>query len=182
MYISGLPNDPFFGDGLYATPDEMDAEITEIDANAMQTIACDALQGDALEADRSQGDAMEANAIYADPSDGDVYDTEDVDAEASESVSQDSTGQTSSEIEAGDPEIFPTVFIKHFPFGRPGALITAPDHSAATRSDVPGHGHSIWAPFSSQRDWEIARWAKTHRVTSSAFSDFLACHEVCEFV
>jgi hypothetical protein len=75
----------------------------------------------------------------------------------------------------------PTVFIEHFPLGHPGAPIVPPHHSSASASGVTPPGDSIWTPFISQRDWEIARWAKTHRVTYSAFSDLLAIPEVWEF-
>jgi len=74
----------------------------------------------------------------------------------------------------------PTVFIKTFPFGCPGASIIAPapHHSAAAGSGVTPPEDLIWAPFFSQRDWEIARWAKTHKLTSSAFSELLAIPKV----
>jgi hypothetical protein len=90
--------------------------------------------------------------------------------------------QSSSEIETSDPDTTPTVFIKTFPFGRAGASIEAPDLSAMTGSGVTPPEDSIWAPFCSQRDWEIARWAKTHRLTSSAFSELLAIPEVPVFI
>lgn len=47
-----------------------------------------------------------------------------------------------------------------------------------TESGVTPPGNSIWTPFISQRDWELTRWAKAHRVTSSAFSDLLGIPEV----
>ena len=40
-------------------------------------------------------------------------------------------------------------------------------------------GASIWAPFRSQCDWEIARWAKMRGPTSSAVADLLAIPGVC---
>ena len=87
--------------------------------------------------------------------------------------------QSSSEIEASDPDTTPTIFVKNFPFGCPGAPIHGVPHPSATAgSGVTPPGDSIWAPFHSQRDWEIAQWAKTHRVTSSAFSELLAIRGV----
>jgi hypothetical protein len=35
-----------------------------------------------------------------------------------------------------------------------------------------------WAPFKSQIDWQIARWAKVRGSTSTAFSDLLAINGV----
>jgi hypothetical protein len=40
-------------------------------------------------------------------------------------------------------------------------------------------GDSIWAPFHSKCDWEIAHWAKMHGPTSSAVMDLLVIPEVC---
>jgi hypothetical protein len=37
-----------------------------------------------------------------------------------------------------------------------------------------GGGDNPWAPFRSEKDWEIARWAKLRNVGSTAFSDMLA--------
>jgi hypothetical protein len=208
LYISGLTNDPLFGDGLYAMPNAMDTEITEIESNAMEAVMDGALQGDAMEADRSQDNAMEANVIYADAFNG-VADNEDAfendlfDGEALEMTSQgknlpsplkfapeftnnyliesDSTNQSSSQIEASDLDTTPTVFINNFSFGHAGAPIAAPHHSAVTWSGVTPPGDSIWAPFCSQRDWEIAQWAKMHGLTSLAFLVLLAINEVRVF-
>jgi hypothetical protein len=69
-----------------------------------------------------------------------------------------------------------TVIIERFPFGLPGAPIVGLPESATLNG--PSHGDSIWAPFRSQRDWEIARWAKMRGPTSSAFGDLLAIPEV----
>jgi hypothetical protein len=93
LYISGLTDEPFFGDGPYAMPDVTNNEIAEIEQNVMQAVACGASQGDVMdsEADSPQGDAIDTNVIYTD---GDVYDAEDSseddlrDGEASEISSQ----------------------------------------------------------------------------------------------
>jgi hypothetical protein len=82
--------------------------------------------------------------------------------------------------EASDLDPMPTVFIKHFPSGRPGAPTSVPPHHSTAGSGVTRPGNSIWAPFGSQRDWAVARWVKTNRITSSAFSEFLAIPEVRE--
>jgi hypothetical protein len=68
------------------------------------------------------------------------------------------------------------VIIERFPFGLPGAPIVGLPESATLNG--LSHGDSIWAPFRSQHDWEIAHWAKMRGLTSSAFSDLLAIPEV----
>ncbi|KAJ7862154.1 hypothetical protein B0H14DRAFT_2349685, partial [Mycena olivaceomarginata] len=37
-----------------------------------------------------------------------------------------------------------------------------------------------WAPFSSQVDWEVAKWAKLRGSTSTTFTDLLAIEGVPE--
>jgi hypothetical protein len=75
-----------------------------------------------------------------------------------------------------------TVVIEEFPFGSPGAPIpdkpqgTPAYASAASHQDVLAD--SIWAPFRSQHDWAIARWAKMCGSTSTAVTELLAIPEV----
>ena len=71
------------------------------------------------------------------------------------------------------------VVVDLFLNGSPGAPISG-EHEDSPMDDASSEdiGGSIWAPFSSQCDWEIARWAKTHSPTSSAVSDLLAIPEV----
>jgi hypothetical protein len=73
-----------------------------------------------------------------------------------------------------------SVVIDIFPFGNPGAPIPGmpQGHSSYTRFQAT-QGDAVWAPFQSQRDWVIARWAKTHRTTSSAVNELLAFSDVC---
>lgn len=82
-----------------------------------------------------------------------------------------------------DPGVAPgparTCVIEHFPIGCAGAPIAGPHEPSAVNvpTDVP-HGESSWAPFHSQCDWEIARWAKMSGPSSTAFSKLLAIPEV----
>ncbi|EIN13308.1 hypothetical protein PUNSTDRAFT_22447, partial [Punctularia strigosozonata HHB-11173 SS5] len=41
-------------------------------------------------------------------------------------------------------------------------------------SHIPDSSENIWAPFRSQIDWEIAKWAKLRGPSSTAFSELLA--------
>jgi hypothetical protein len=65
-----------------------------------------------------------------------------------------------------------------FPHGHPGAPIPgalqcSSDHQSC---DVPHT--SIWAPFYSQCDWEVALWAKTRGPSSTALTELLQFPEV----
>ncbi|KAI9429933.1 hypothetical protein H4582DRAFT_1825237 [Lactarius indigo] len=69
----------------------------------------------------------------------------------------------------------PNVIIECFPHGYPGALVAGtPQCASIHESTQQVLGESLWAPFQSQCDWEIAHWAKMHGPTSSAVTELLA--------
>jgi hypothetical protein len=68
------------------------------------------------------------------------------------------------------------VVIDPFPHGSPGAPISQGSYMDDT--DREASDGSIWAPFCSQCDWEVAQWAKMRAPTSSAMADLLAIPEV----
>ncbi|KAH9015641.1 hypothetical protein EDB84DRAFT_1590195 [Lactarius hengduanensis] len=74
-----------------------------------------------------------------------------------------------------DSEISSNVVVERFPHGHPGAPVTStPEGASIYESTQQVLGESLWAPFQSQCDWEIARWAKMHGPTSSAVTGLLA--------
>lgn len=84
-------------------------------------------------------------------------------------------------IESGtcDAEARSTIFVDRFPHGHPGAPLSS-EQVSVFESVQNGLGESIWAPFRSQGDWEIARWAKMRGPTSTALTELLAIPEVRE--
>ena len=66
------------------------------------------------------------------------------------------------------------VVIDHFPLGNVGAPIL----SMACKSHEDMAAQSVWAPFVSQCDWEVAHSAKMCGPTWSALTDLLAIGEV----
>jgi hypothetical protein len=67
-----------------------------------------------------------------------------------------------------------------FPLGNPGAPILGTQQDPTIyESTQAALGDSIWAPFRSKCDWEIAHWAKMHGPTSLVVMDLLAISEVC---
>ena len=67
------------------------------------------------------------------------------------------------------------VFVTHFPFGSPGAPVTSAQQGTSIyHSSREAFGDSVWAPFCSQCDWEVARWAKMWGPSSSAMEELLA--------
>jgi len=88
----------------------------------------------------------------------------------------------STESEVNTTEDMPlvtTTIIDRFPNGSTGAPISgACGGSSIEDTSSEGLQGSIWAPFSSQCDWEIACWAKMCGLSSSAFSELLAIPKV----
>ena len=78
--------------------------------------------------------------------------------------------------EVANSESNPLVVIDPFPHGKPGMPIS--QGSYMDDADCPASNGSIWAPFYSQRDWEVAKWAKMRGPTSSAMTDLLAIPKV----
>jgi hypothetical protein len=77
--------------------------------------------------------------------------------------------------DAPDSSSAPAVVIEEFLFGSPGAPIPGRGQGAsAFASQQTTFTGSPWAPFQSQLDWDIARWAKLHGQTSTAVSELLA--------
>jgi hypothetical protein len=73
-----------------------------------------------------------------------------------------------------------SVFVLRFPYGRPGARLDGTRQGATVyESTWDTLGDSVWAPFRSQCDWEIALWAKERGPSSSAMTELLAIPEVC---
>jgi hypothetical protein len=139
------------------------------------------VENDAFNDGVDPADAMDAAAFEAlsqginnSPSD---LPRQDSTVEPVSSAILDDAGQPPTRSEADKFGV--TVVIEHFPFGFPGApIIGPPENATLDGPSLMGCGDSIWAPFCSQRDWEIARWAKMRNPTSSAVGDLLAIPEV----
>jgi len=67
-------------------------------------------------------------------------------------------------------------FVEHFPSGNAGAAISVDPGCIET-----DYGHyqkqfgyaNEYAPFASRTEWDIARWAKLHRISSTAVTELL---------
>jgi len=136
--------------------------------------------------DTSTANASNTNATdthaFEELSQGDrLLTTTNIDEIAADNPSNvpDGLGERSVEFESRFSDTS-TVVVDRFPFGNPGAPIpgAAQGQSSYTQFRAT-QGDSTWAPFQSQRDWDVARWAKTHGTTSSAVDEFLAIPEVC---
>ena len=134
------------------------------------------------------------------PTDGDdVPDTADtMDADMFEIITRTGTFQESivpnseeippaeSELPPEDPPLLalsapdahPLLVVEHFPHGNPGAPINDTRGSSIYESSQEVFGGSIWAPFQSECDWNVAHWAKTSGSSASAVTDLLAIPNV----
>ncbi|KAF8266920.1 hypothetical protein EI94DRAFT_1802320 [Lactarius quietus] len=102
-------------------------------------------------------------------------------ARSTGSGSDDPVSPPSLHFEPGNSGGASPVVVETFSRGEPGAPIPGEregSHVYHTSQEAP-HS-SIWAPFFSQHDWEIACWAKTCGPTSSALADLLAIPEVVD--
>ncbi|KAF8269868.1 hypothetical protein EI94DRAFT_1828626 [Lactarius quietus] len=83
--------------------------------------------------------------------------------------------------EPGDSGGATILVVDEFPCGEPGAAIPSEhEGSHLYRSTLQSFQSSLWAPFRSQCDWEIARWAKMRGPSSSAVVDLLVIPEVVD--
>ncbi|KAF8266477.1 hypothetical protein EI94DRAFT_1803081 [Lactarius quietus] len=84
-------------------------------------------------------------------------------------------------VEALPPPQLAPLVIDRFPHGDPGAPVPGSHQgSSCYQTSTEAFGASVWAPFRSQCDWEIARWAKMRGPTSSAMEELLAIPEVVD--
>lgn len=88
--------------------------------------------------------------------------------------------QQTNPIEAGAFETGTTaVVVDRFPSESAGAPIPGiPRGLSQYESHQAMHRGSVWAPFRTQCDWEVACWAKSCGATSSAVTNLLAIPEV----
>jgi hypothetical protein len=67
-----------------------------------------------------------------------------------------------------------------YPSSQAGFIVSSSGMTSdvAYTASVDGH-NNLWAPFTSEINWKIARWAKLCGAGSTAFSDLLAIDGVC---
>jgi len=71
-------------------------------------------------------------------------------------------------------------YSSQYPHSRAGAVVSTGQSTDAQYSSTLGSGNNLWAPFSSEVDWKVARWAKLRGPGSTAFSELLAIDGVSE--
>ena len=77
-------------------------------------------------------------------------------------------------VEPSGPDVRTQVVIKHFPHGNPGAPINGVQGSSIYEQSWEVFRKSVWAPFQSECDWDVAYWAKMDGPSSSALMRLLA--------
>jgi len=79
-----------------------------------------------------------------------------------------------------DQEVASGFTVDRFPFGSLGAPIPRKvQGSSAYEALQEMNANTPWAPFTSQLDWEVARWAKMRSRTSTAVTELLVIPGVC---
>jgi hypothetical protein len=67
-----------------------------------------------------------------------------------------------------------SVVINTFLFGNPGAPIPGLPQDPSPYKQFQAMLGETWTPFKSQHDWDLAHWAKTRNISSSAVDELLA--------
>jgi len=100
--------------------------------------------------------------------------------ELTEEYRQSEVGDQTDQANLTQPQTPSTLVVDQFPFGNPGAPIPEkPQGSSVYESWEATSMGSLWAPFQSELDWNIARWVKMRGHTSSAVAELLAIPGVC---
>jgi hypothetical protein len=82
-----------------------------------------------------------------------------------------------------DQEMALGVIVDRFPFGSLGDPIPGKVQGLSAFETLREmHAGTPWAPFSSQLEWEVARWAKMRSRTSTAVTELLAIPRVCFYL
>src|SRR6266850_510313 len=87
--------------------------------------------------------------------------------------------QQTNQNEAGILETTSAPVVDQFPTHSAGALIPGISHGISAYECQEGPVNSVWAPFASECDWDIAHWAKMRGPTSSVVGDLLDKSKVC---
>jgi hypothetical protein len=76
------------------------------------------------------------------------------------------------------PDARSQVVIEHYRCGKPGAPINGMQSSSENESSQEAHGGSVWVPFRSECDWNLAHWAKMNGPSATALTGLLAIPNV----
>ncbi|KAH9170412.1 hypothetical protein EDB89DRAFT_1853464 [Lactarius sanguifluus] len=83
--------------------------------------------------------------------------------------------------EPDDLNPLPELVVDRFPYGSAGVPVPGVHQGLSLhRTSLEALGTSIWAPFRSQCDWELAHWAKMRGPTSSAVAALLAVPQLVD--
>jgi hypothetical protein len=65
------------------------------------------------------------------------------------------------------------IIVDHFPSSSAGAPIGNPPSHTTDEAHLTNPAHNPYAPFTSQLDWEVARWAKLRGPGATAITELL---------
>lgn len=138
--------------------------------------------------DTADGDGMPDSADTAEATDANVFEIISRTSRFQDSITPnpEEIPSTESESPPDDPPIplepsgpeTPQLVIEHFPHGNPGMPINGGQGSSIYESSQEVFSESVWAPFQSECDWDVAHWAKMNGPSSSALTDLLAIPNV----
>jgi hypothetical protein len=171
-------------DNLYLS-DNSDVDTNTMGADMVNTDAIETTDANLADTNLADTDMMDTDATDTDATgamtdthatDADLTDVDMTDADAMDNTRTHTTEDDLPDAGAVDVDATASaIVVIRFSFGRPGAPIIGPHQTSASNgSSSMATGDSVWSPFCSQLDWEVARWAKTCGATSSAVTDLLS--------
>ena len=91
----------------------------------------------------------------------------------------DSSSRLSAERRISESSTRIIRYSSQHPDSRAGAVVSRGQTTDDRYSNALGSNINPWAPFTSEIDWMVARWAKLQGPGSTAFSELLAINGVC---
>lgn len=97
-----------------------------------------------------------------------------------EPMEQDDQSEAGDQDDISPPQTPSIHVIDQFSFGNPGMPISEkPQGSSMYGSSEATFTNSVWAPFQSELDWNMARWLKIYGRSSGAVTKLLTIPGVC---
>ncbi|KAK7464428.1 hypothetical protein VKT23_006595 [Stygiomarasmius scandens] len=82
-----------------------------------------------------------------------------------------------------EPDTLRKPYVQHYPDPRAGAPLTTQTASTNAHEAYEqklGQNHNVWAPFTSEIDWKVAKWAKMRGPGSTALTELLSIDGVSD--
>lgn len=171
---------PFDGDAFGSAQDYADEHFGQPDMMEDEATADPGIDSEEEEEQVAAAQAAELKSSWEPRWEGEAT-IPGQDGQAEEPITEDAD-QASQARQAAEERLgFDPFVVKYsscYPRSRCGAIKKSQHTSDQQYSSAIDNPSNPWAPFSSEIDWKVARWAKLRGAGSTAFSDLLAINGV----